>query len=254
MADDQSYVALREQLAAERAAREHAEAKCQAIAGDLRRAEGRARDAETLLASRGVLLGEAAPDCGRARFRCQSGVYIDLSCPLPSDIRIEDIAAGLSRLCRFGGQIQRRVGRDQARWYSVAEHSVHAAAVARRLGKGRDVQRACLLHDAAEAYLGDMTRPVRQLALGRLGAIYASYESRMLEAIARAFDVDFVSTAADVRQIDNALLIAERDRLFDADGVDWTGESEVMEISFDWPIGMAVEHAEQVFLSTFEDI
>ena len=69
------------------------------------------------------------------------------------DICIEDIAASLSRQCRFNGHTNEH--------YSVAQHSMH---VAQYLGHKRFGDRlvfAALLHDASEAYIGDMVRPVK---------------------------------------------------------------------------------------------
>ncbi len=77
--------------------------------------------------------------------------------PQPHQICMEDIVQKLSRICRFGGGVK---------WplhYSVAEHSVLLAQHAlERLG---DPQLALqlLMHDAAEAYIGDMIRPLKEV-------------------------------------------------------------------------------------------
>ena len=73
--------------------------------------------------------------------------------PKAEDIKIEDIAHALSLLCRANGHFER--------FFSVAQHSINCAkeAAARRYTKR--VQLACLLHDASEAYISDITRPVK---------------------------------------------------------------------------------------------
>ncbi len=68
--------------------------------------------------------------------------------PRIDDVHIEDIAHGLAFQCRFNGQT-----RD---FYSVAQHSLLVAGlVPARL------RLAALLHDAAEAYLGDLVKPLK---------------------------------------------------------------------------------------------
>lgn len=81
-------------------------------------------------------------------FRTATGRRIDLERPRGEDIEIADIARGLSHCCRFAGQLPR--------FYSVAQHSVKVAQMVdpefRLLG---------LLHDASEAYLGDLSRNLK---------------------------------------------------------------------------------------------
>lgn len=79
-----------------------------------------------------------------------SGWPIDLLNPHPDSIRIEDIAAGLSKICRFSGQIEH--------FYSVAQHSVLVASLL-----PAHLKLQGLLHDATEAYLGDVTSPLKKL-------------------------------------------------------------------------------------------
>lgn len=86
-----------------------------------------------------------------------SRTMIDLEHPDPAKIHVEDIAHSLARTCRYAGHC-----RD---FYSVAEHSL----LVETLGQGRVVQKnqlmAYLLHDASEAYLGDVTSPLKSLLL-----------------------------------------------------------------------------------------
>lgn len=81
------------------------------------------------------------------------GRVLDLLTPRPEAIDLHDIAISLSRLPRFNGHL---CGRHA---YSVAQHSL---TVARLLPPGSDakLRLAALLHDAHEAYVGDITRPM----------------------------------------------------------------------------------------------
>lgn len=79
-----------------------------------------------------------------------SGKVIDVNNPKPEDICIEDIAHALSLLCRFNGQCDFH--------YSVAQHSVlvmHQVSY--------EIKLEALLHDAAEAYVGDLSTPVKMV-------------------------------------------------------------------------------------------
>lgn len=68
-------------------------------------------------------------------------------------IDITDIAHALSMLCRANGHFKS--------FYSVGQHSINCMKEARARGYSQRVQLACLLHDASEAYLADVTRPVK---------------------------------------------------------------------------------------------
>ncbi len=68
-------------------------------------------------------------------------------------IDILDIAHSLSLLCRANGHFPK--------FYSVGEHCVNCAREAEARGYSARVQLVCLLHDASEAYLSDVTRPVK---------------------------------------------------------------------------------------------
>jgi len=77
-----------------------------------------------------------------------SGVAFDLLDPTPEMVQLEDIAHALSRIPRFNGHTRSH--------YSVAEHSVLGCLLV-----PRELQTAFLLHDAHEAYIGDLTSPLK---------------------------------------------------------------------------------------------
>lgn len=79
--------------------------------------------------------------------------------PERADIRLFDIAVALSRVCRYGGHAQH--------CYSVAQHSVLVSHLVHR-----EFALCALMHDAAEAYLGDVITPLKRV----LGEAYARLE------------------------------------------------------------------------------
>lgn len=74
--------------------------------------------------------------------------------PKIEDIDIEDIAHALSLLCRANGHFKH--------FYSVGLHSLNCAYEAISRGYPKNVVLGCLIHDASEAYLADITRPVKK--------------------------------------------------------------------------------------------
>ena len=113
-------------------------------------------------------------------------------------IDIRDIAHALSLLCRANGHFPT--------FYSIAQHCLHCAAEAEARGLGARVSLACLLHDASEAYISDITRPVKSAL-----AEYRVIEERLQTVIYEAF----LHARPDegelrlVREIDDALLCHE---------------------------------------------
>lgn len=127
--------------------------------------------------------------------------------PHPDDLKIEDIAHALSNLCRWTGHSEK--------FYSVAQHCV---LVSENLPP--HLQLEGLLHDASEAYLSDLSRPVKH-APG-LGEVYREAEKKIEEAIAVKFGLP-KNTSPEIKVVDNRLLYTEgRDLMM---GFVWNNES-----------------------------
>jgi hypothetical protein len=106
-------------------------------------------------------------------FWTSTGIVVDVLEADPSKISIFDIAASLSRQCRFAGHLAPGVEH-----YSVAQHSILVARLC-----PSELALIGLLHDATEAYLQDIIRPLKHA----LGPIYQRLEEDWAMAIARAF-------------------------------------------------------------------
>lgn len=89
-----------------------------------------------------------------SRIMTCSHIMFDPLNPEAELIKIGDIAHSLSMLCRANGHFRS--------FYSVGMHSINCAREAIARNYSRKVQLACLLHDGSEAYLSDVTRPVKQ--------------------------------------------------------------------------------------------
>lgn len=126
--------------------------------------------------------------------RTVSGRYVSVLDPSIDDIDLLDIAHGLSMVCRYGGHV--------AAHYSVAEHSLNVAAQLQRMYQEPELTIAGLMHDASEAYIGDMVRPLKHST--QLEA-FRTVEHRLEQVIGAKFNLRF---AADprIKQIDNEIL------------------------------------------------
>lgn len=109
--------------------------------------------------------------------------------PRMEDIKAEDIAHALSLMTRANGHF--------SEFYSVAQHSLNCKKEAEARGYSKRVAAACLLHDASEAYLSDITRPVKK----NLGD-YHNIEARLQNLVYKKFLGD-VLTEEEGRQVDS---------------------------------------------------
>lgn len=116
--------------------------------------------------------------------------------PRPEDIRIGDVAHALSNICRFTGHTRH--------FYSVAEHSCHVSDLA-----PPDLKLWGLLHDAAEAYLGDLARPTKYATFGDT---YRQVEDRIMECVAERFCLP-LPRPDEIHVLDDVVLETEAERL-----------------------------------------
>lgn len=132
----------------------------------------------------------------------QSGQQFDLLRPTASMIKPVDIAHALSRLCRFNGHTRAH--------YSVAQHSLIVASLV-----PVEYQLVALLHDATEAYIGDMTQPLKAVM-----PEYQVVEHNIWIAVCERFCIQ-PDLPACVRQADMVALATERRDLMPEHPVEW---------------------------------
>ncbi|POA75380.1 phosphohydrolase [Pseudomonas sp. GW531-T4] len=120
-----------------------------------------------------------------------SGRQFDLLSPTAAMVTPYDIAHALAHLCRFNGHTRQH--------YSVAQHSLLVAGLC-----PEKHQLAALLHDATEAYIGDMTRPLKQVM-----PQYRQVEETIWQAICDRFNLEPTLPSVVVRA-DLVLLATER--------------------------------------------
>ncbi len=145
-----------------------------------------------------------------------SGLTVNLLNPKPDSINIRDIGHALANICRFSGQCKL--------FYSVAQHSLLVASLVEE-----DLMMAGLLHDAAEAYIGDIPRGLKRL-LGKNSVAQGEHslediEKGIMRVIESRFGVKILGIE-EVKQADEeALYIESHELLPNVNG--WTYERPI---------------------------
>jgi 5'-deoxynucleotidase YfbR-like HD superfamily hydrolase len=158
--------------------------------------------------------------------------------PRPEDVELEDIAHALANICRFGGHCRE--------FYSVAQHSVLVSRVC-----PMEDALGGLLHDAAEAYVGDMIRPLK-----RMLDAYASAEVTVARAIGLRFGLDWLGDQGlpapkSVKLGDEILLATEARDLMSAPPEPWVLGAEPMAERI---VPLPPREAEALFLARFAEL
>lgn len=166
--------------------------------------------------------------------------------PKPEDFDIEEIAHALAMQCRFTGHMNQ--------FYSIAEHSVLVSYLLEEWGESPSVVFCGLMHDAAEAYTGDLSRPLK-----RCLPDYKDIETLIEAQIAERFGIQFPFPDV-IKKADTVMLLTERRDLLAPSPRDWSEEQagfmflgEKLELP-GWTIGVARDwiEAKRLFLERFE--
>ena len=167
-----------------------------------------------------------------------SGKRFDVNDPQADSIAIEDIAHSLALQVRFNGHC--------SRYYSVAEHSVNLADWVLHETGDRKAAFSALMHDASEAYLCDIPKPIKPLLTN-----YREIEDRITTVIADAFGFDYPFPNI-VKEADARITLDERAALFETvqDLRRWSaGEPLSIPIT-----GIEWEKAKELFLERFAEL
>jgi len=136
-----------------------------------------------------------------------TGKAFDLVNPSPDAVDLRDIAHALGHICRFTGHTRLP--------YSVAHHSLLVADLVEP-----EHRLQALLHDAHEAYVGDLSTPLKWLLPD-----FRMVEARVWRAVAAAFDID-PELHPSVKAADRTMLMTERRDLLAPCGQAWAPEFE----------------------------
>lgn len=153
--------------------------------------------------------------------------------PRLDEIHIEDIAHSLSLQCRYNGHVNR--------FYSVAEHSLYvsqAVAPANALSG--------LMHDASEAYLTDVPRPIKPSFTG-----YYGFEDKLMNMIAIKYGFTW-PMPLEVKDCDNRILNDEKAQLLGKGEFEWEDDfGKALGITIK---GLRPEIAEELFMDRFKEL
>ena len=131
-----------------------------------------------------------------------SGEVFSPEYPTEDTINLEDIAHALSMICRFNGHC--------AQFYSVAEHSVYVSRFV-----SLELAMWGLMHDAAEAYISDLARPVKPMVQG-----FDCLELEIMKSIKGVFNLEG-DVPQKVKDADLRMLATERKQLMGKADRDW---------------------------------
>ncbi len=158
--------------------------------------------------------------------------------PRPEEVDIRDIARALSRIIRFNGHSDIAI--------NVANHSLNCAYLAWRTNTNdMETTRYMLLHDAAEAYIGDMIRPLKIEM-----PAYQEAEHIIWDCIVDALDIKPVDSEI-VRHYDNVACAWEKRDLFKS-AMEWTGMPDISQMNLSTLKPMTAERSEREFLLAYK--
>jgi 5'-deoxynucleotidase YfbR-like HD superfamily hydrolase len=183
---------------------------------------------------------DASPPAPGPYLQTVSGRWVNPFDPDPDQLDAGDIARALANQCRFGGHS--RV------FYSVAQHSVIVSELVEQRGGDAEDVFAALMHDASEAYLGDMPHPIKHRS--SLGAAFKAAEDHLEAALRERFRIK--ADVPEIKRADRALLATER-RAFSAEGWHWPELEgvEPLELQLE---ALAPDEAAQAFAQRYAEL
>jgi hypothetical protein len=170
--------------------------------------------------------------------RLLSGVLFDYGAPEKCEVKIEDIAAALSKVCRFAGHIHR--------FYSVAQHAVNVSLIV-----PEEFAFDALMHDTAEAFTNDLPTPLKFAV-----PVFKELEEKIESAMAARFGFRY-PLPPEVKHADLQMLLIEKIHL-KRDYSDWSVlEGIVPPLDYEQHLflgRLTPERAETVFLERYREL
>jgi hypothetical protein len=157
--------------------------------------------------------------------------------PDPSRVQIEDIAHALSNICRYNGHT--------SEFWSVAAHSLALVQELRARGYGITMQYHGLLHDASEAYLMDVPRPIKPLFLN-----YEQWEENVERAVAIRFGLR-CPLPVEVKNLDHNIVPREVASFFPPDSAAWARYGISRGHKYEPLVSVPPKQAEAEFLAVY---
>ena len=161
--------------------------------------------------------------------------------PQSEDVNIEDIAHGLSLICRYAGQCKH--------FYSVAQHCLNVCKDLKDLGYDKNIQLYGLLHDATEVYISDLPKPFKVTI-----PEYNKAEARIEEAILQRFNLPpYNETLKQIIKVsDNEVLYNEAKVLMNNKD-NWATKNLRRELDIDTSF-RDMKEVEKEYLKTFKEL
>jgi hypothetical protein len=169
--------------------------------------------------------------------RLLSGALFDYNRPADTDVKIEDIAAALSKVCRFSGHIHQ--------FYSVAQHAINTSRIV-----PPEYAFDALMHDTAEAFTNDLPTPLKYAV-----PIFKELEVKIESAMSVKFGFAYPLPDA-VRLADSQMLSIEKVRL-KRDYSHWSVLEGIETSHIEHLVNltpMTPKRAERLFLERFEEL
>ena len=175
---------------------------------------------------------------GGASLQTFSGRRVSVLSPEAKDLYIGDIAYSLAKQCRFNGHC--------SEFYSVAEHCVRGSELAEEM-YGKEIAREFLLHDATEAYLGDLIRPVKKMI-----PQFEEIEQVFWMVLSAKFNVPYIHSK-EVHYLDNVMVCWEKRDLLPNSEV-WPNLPDITELRLPMLIAWDWEMAWHMFNNRFLEL
>lgn len=167
-----------------------------------------------------------------------SGIAFDFENPTEDMFNIEDIAASLSKQCRFNGHTHT--------FYSVAEHCIHIEGWLAENRYNVETRLCGLLHDAVESVIGDMVRPIKHKM-----PKFLEIEHKLESIAFKKFGL-LSPFPPIIKEIDTRIIRDEREQAMNPSNNVWaTDDLEPLGVDIEfWYPGIA----EKIFLDTYDNL